>query len=176
MTRDGILRERLADTLTDALRASLLRLRRLPRRRGGVRGQQAHPAQHACCARCAPAPSRGSAPARSTTILTSTWSLRPALAELLDRGLRPVIHRLLLVGVLLGGIAVPAAAAATHHGRRAGSRRVFELHDARIYESSGLVDLGALMATVNDSGDTSRVFVLDPRAARRSVSPTSTPR
>ena len=45
-----------------------------------------------------------------------------------------------------------------------GSRRVFELRDDRIFESSGLADLGSLMATVNDSGDTSRVFVLDPES------------
>ena len=73
-------------------------------------------------------------------------------------------HRLLLVGVLLGGIVVPAAAAATTTADEQGSRRVFELRDDRIVESSGLADLGSLMATVNDSGDTSRVFVLDPQS------------
>ena len=72
-----------------------------------------------------------------------------------------MIHRLVLVGVLLGGIFVPATAAATTTADEQGSRRVFELRDDRIYESSGLADLGSLMATVNDSGDTSRVFVLD---------------
>ena len=41
---------------------------------------------------------------------------------------------------------------------------MFELRDDRIYESSGLVDLGSVMATVNDSGDSSRVFVLDPES------------
>ncbi len=34
--------------------------------------------------------------------------------------------------------------------------------DDRITESSGLVDLGDLMVTVNDSGDQARVFTLDP--------------
>ena len=47
LTRHGILRERFADTLTDGLRASLLRLAGLPRRRHAVRRQRAHAAQHA---------------------------------------------------------------------------------------------------------------------------------
>ena len=46
LTRHGILRERFADTLTDALRASLLRLAGLPRRRDAVRREPAHAAQH----------------------------------------------------------------------------------------------------------------------------------
>ncbi len=75
-----------------------------------------------------------------------------------------MIHRLLLVVVLLGGIAAPAAAAATTTADDDGARRVFELSDDRIFESSGLADLGSLMATVNDSGDSSRVFVLDPES------------
>jgi hypothetical protein len=75
-----------------------------------------------------------------------------------------VIHRLLLVGLLLGAIVVPAAAAATTTAEDDGARRVFELHDDRIVESSGLADLGSVTATVNDSGDTSRVFVLDPES------------
>lgn len=45
-----------------------------------------------------------------------------------------------------------------------GARVVFELQDPRIDESSGLVDLGEVMVTVNDSGDSSRVFVLDSRS------------
>ncbi len=45
LTRHGILRERLADGLTDALRARDPAHARLPRRRGGVRGVQAHPPQ-----------------------------------------------------------------------------------------------------------------------------------
>lgn len=39
---------------------------------------------------------------------------------------------------------------------------VFTFADPRISESSGLVDLGALMVTTNDSGDSARVFVVDP--------------
>ena len=84
MTRDGILRERLADTLTDALRASILRLvgyrvdvlefvdsKHTPRNTllRAVR-TGAEPREHA---------------REEYDTLTSTWSLRPALAELLDR-------------------------------------------------------------------------------------------
>jgi hypothetical protein len=54
-----------------------------------------------------------------------------------------------------------AAPAATHASDDARARVVFELQDPRIHESSGLVDLGEVMVTVNDSGDTSRLFVLD---------------
>ena len=70
-----------------------------------------------------------------------------------------MIHRLVLVGGLLAAFAVPTAAVAADED---GARRVFELGDDRIHESSGLADLGSVMATANDSGDSSRVFVLDP--------------
>ncbi len=73
-----------------------------------------------------------------------------------------MIRWLLLVAGLIGSVAVPVTAAATTTADEEGARRVFELRDDRIHESSGLVDLGAVMATVNDSGDSSRVFVLDP--------------
>ena len=43
---------------------------------------------------------------------------------------------------------------------------VFSFVDDRIVESSGLVDLGKTMVTVNDSGDTGRVFVVDPASGR----------
>ena len=59
---------------------------------------------------------------------------------------------LLLIALLL----LPAPA-------HADSEPVFTFADGRIRESSGLVDLGSLMVTVNDSGDTGRVFTVDPR-------------
>jgi len=77
-----------------------------------------------------------------------------------------VILRLALVGGLLGAFAVPATATATVTADEDGAHRVFELRDDRIFESSGLADLGSVMATVNDSGDSSRVFVLDPDSGK----------
>ena len=67
LTRNGILRERFADTLTDAMRASVLRLRGLPRRRHRVRGQRAHPAQHAAACGAHRAPARRGGPRASST-------------------------------------------------------------------------------------------------------------
>jgi hypothetical protein len=60
---------------------------------------------------------------------------------------------LLLLGLLLHP--VPA---------HADAEPVLTFADGRIRESSGLVDLGDLMVTVNDSGDTGRVFTVDPRS------------
>ena len=85
LLRHGILRERFADTLTDALRAALLRSRGLPGRRGRVRRERAHPAQH-------PAPGgadRGARRPRPRSRVRRrwwrAWSVRPRLAELLGR-------------------------------------------------------------------------------------------
>lgn len=41
---------------------------------------------------------------------------------------------------------------------------VFAFQDPRIWESSGLVDLGSVMVTTNDSGDSARLFVVSPRS------------
>ncbi len=67
-------------------------------------------------------------------------------------------RRLVAAGVLATVLAVPAAAATGTTSEEG----LFTFQDARISESSGLVDLGALMVTTNDSGDVSRVFVVDP--------------
>src|SRR4051794_6475683 len=45
-------------------------------------------------------------------------------------------------------------------------RAVFSFVDPTITESSGLVDLGSLMVTTNDSGGDPLVFVVDPRTGR----------
>ncbi len=45
-------------------------------------------------------------------------------------------------------------------------RVVFSFVDPAITESSGLVDLGSLMVTTNDSGGDAVVFVVDPRTGR----------
>lgn len=65
-----------------------------------------------------------------------------------------------LVGLVIGLSLVSSAAVLAADD---GARVVFELQDSRIHESSGLVDLGKVMVTVNDSGDSPRVFVLDAR-------------
>jgi SAM-dependent methyltransferase len=83
LTRDGILRERFADTLTDALRAALLRTR-------GYRVEvvefvgSAHTPRNTLIRALA----TGAAPERAAqeyAELTSTWQVTPKLAELLDR-------------------------------------------------------------------------------------------
>jgi Methyltransferase domain len=80
LTRDGILRERFADTLTDALRASLLRA-------AGYRVdvvefvESAHTPRNTLLR----ATRTGAAADRSEhDELVSTWGVRPRLAELLD--------------------------------------------------------------------------------------------
>jgi hypothetical protein len=45
-------------------------------------------------------------------------------------------------------------------------RVVFSFVDPAITESSGLVDLGSIMVTTNDSGGDPLVFVIDPRSGR----------
>lgn len=85
LTRDGILRERLADTLTDALRAAILR-------QVGYRVDvvefvdSAHTPRNTLLR----AVRSGSAPPASARseydALVSAWHLRPQLAELLDEG------------------------------------------------------------------------------------------
>lgn len=57
--------------------------------------------------------------------------------------------------------AAPAADPGT-----AGARTICTFQDPRITESSGLVDLGSLLVTVNDSGDAARVYVVDPGSGR----------
>jgi hypothetical protein len=54
---------------------------------------------------------------------------------------------------------VPSAAGADHGP-------VFSFRDPRISESSGLVDLGSMMVTTNDSGDRSRLFVVEGASGR----------
>jgi hypothetical protein len=46
------------------------------------------------------------------------------------------------------------------------SRPVFRFQDPAIVESSGLAIVGGLVVTVNDSGDSARVFTVDPATGR----------
>jgi hypothetical protein len=67
----------------------------------------------------------------------------------------------MLEKVLAGLIAPPfllgAAVAPVDH-----AEEVFSFRDSDIIESSGLVVVGGLVVTTNDSGDTGRVFTVDP--------------
>jgi hypothetical protein len=83
LTRHGILRERLADTLTDALRATLMRLR-------GYRVdvvqfvESKHtPRNTLLRATRTGAPVKGGSLRREYDDLIDTWQIRPKLAELL---------------------------------------------------------------------------------------------
>ena len=83
LTRDGILRERLADTLTDALRASILRL--VGYRVEVVEFVDSKHTPRNTLLRAVRTGAEPQAQAREEyDTLTSTWGLRPALAELLD--------------------------------------------------------------------------------------------
>jgi SAM-dependent methyltransferase len=84
LTRHGILRERLADTLTDALRATLMRLQ-------GYRVdvvqfvESKHtPRNTMLRAVRTGAPVRGGSVRREYDELVTTWGIRPRLGELLD--------------------------------------------------------------------------------------------
>ena len=85
LTRHGILRERFADTLTDALRASLMRL-------AGYRvdvvqfvESQHTPRNTLLRAVRTGSPVKGGGVRKEYDDLVAAWSLRPRLAELLDR-------------------------------------------------------------------------------------------
>jgi hypothetical protein len=71
----------------------------------------------------------------------------------------------MLEKVLAGLIAPPfllgAAVAPVDH-----AQKVFSFRDSDIIESSGLVVVGDLVVTTNDSGDTGRVFTVDPATGR----------
>jgi SAM-dependent methyltransferase len=83
LTRDGILRERFADTLTDALRAALLRMR-------GYRVEvvefvgSRHTPRNTLIRAVAGAGGSAGAEAEYAE-LTGAWQVRPRLADLLDR-------------------------------------------------------------------------------------------
>ena len=66
-----------------------------------------------------------------------------------------------VAALVFAGFAVPAVAV-----QPSARQQVFAFQDVRIKESSGLVDLGSLMVTTNDSGDSARVFVVDPADGR----------
>jgi hypothetical protein len=71
----------------------------------------------------------------------------------------------MLERVVTAAVAVPfllgAAAAPVDH-----AQKVFSFQDSDIIESSGLVVTDGLVVTTNDSGDTGRVFTVDPADGR----------
>jgi SAM-dependent methyltransferase len=83
LTRDGILRERFADTLTDALRAALLRTRGY--RVEVVEFVESRHTPRNTLIRAAATGTDGGDAAEEYAELTRTWQVRPKLAELLDR-------------------------------------------------------------------------------------------
>ena len=68
--------------------------------------------------------------------------------------------RRVAVGVVVALPFLLGAAAGDHD---AGSRAVFRFADPEVVESSGLAVAGGLVVTTNDSGDSGRVFAVDPR-------------
>jgi hypothetical protein len=83
LTRDGILRERFADTLTDALRAALLRTRGYRVEVVEFVGSEHTPRNTLIRAVATGAP--GSQAEQEYAELTRTWQVMPKLAGLLDR-------------------------------------------------------------------------------------------
>ena len=138
LTRDGILRERLADTLTDALRASLLRLQ-------GYRvdvvqfvESQHTPRNTLLRAVRTGRAGRGRRSAQEYDDLVATWRLPPRLAELLGGRVPPRVsavrrRRVAAVVVLRSCSAWPPAR------RPHGAAVAFRFTDPAIVESSGLV-------------------------------------
>ena len=81
LTRDGILRERLADTLTDALRATLLRGEGY--RVDVVQFVESRHTPRNTMLRAVRSGRRSTEARQEHDDLVATWSLRPRLAELL---------------------------------------------------------------------------------------------
>lgn len=70
-----------------------------------------------------------------------------------------------VVVALLSAVTIPSSARATADGP-APSHRLFTIADEDIFESSGLVDEGRTVYTVNDSGDDAVVYAIDPRSGK----------
>ena len=93
---------------------------------------------------------------------------------------RRVLAGVVLTGVVLAGVVLaagggPVAAAGTASGAVSRSRPVsspvsssvlFTFQEDDVYESSGLVDRGGVVYTVNDSGDDAVLYGIDPGSGR----------
>ncbi len=155
LTRHGILRERFADTLTDGLRASLLRLQ-------GYRvdvmqfvGSEHTPRNTLLRATRTGKPVTGGAARQEYDELVTTWGVRPATAAScwMPSGL---VGLLVAAPFALGLAVAPDAPQGT---------TLFRLQDPAIVEASALVVQGDLFLTTNDSGDSGRVFAVDRTGA-----------
>ena len=137
LTRHGILRERFADTLTDGLRASLLRLE-------GYRvdvmqfvGSEHTPRNTLLRARPHRAAGHAAAPpARSTTSWSATWGVRPRLGELLGCADAPMQRS------WPGSVAAPFALGVAVTPAAPQGTTVFTFDDPAIVEASALVVAG----------------------------------
>ena len=159
LTRHGILRERFADTLTDALRAALLR-------REGYRVdvvefvESAHTPRNTLL-RAVRTGADGSEAAREYDELLGAWGVKPGSASCSGMAER----RRVALGAL---VAVPFLLGAAAGAPGAADHPAFRFADPEIVESSGLVVLpgagrdAGLVVTTNDSGDSGRVFTVDP--------------
>lgn len=78
---------------------------------------------------------------------------------------REAVRRLLVVACCLAPVALTAPAAGEGSGE-APAEEVWRFDDPEIVESSGLVVTGEHVVTVNDSGDSGRVFVVDRDTGR----------
>lgn len=83
-------------------------------------------------------------------------NLWEALVSHAGMGNRSLLLALAVMGMAGAGPAAPAVAAEDE------PRTVFHF-DEQVTESSGLVDLGDRVLTINDSGDDAVVYVIDPR-------------
>ena len=156
LTRHGILRERFADTLTDALRASLLRLQGYR-----VDVMQFVESKHT--------PRNTMLRAVRTGAPVKGGGVRKEYDELVDDVGGPAAARRAAGACRMrervvgrrgrGAVRArrrwPSPADGRRRGRSASRTR-------QIVESSGLVVADGLFVTTNDSGDTGRVFMVDP--------------
>ena len=138
LTRHGILRERLADTLTDGIRASLMRIQGYRVDVDAVRREPAHPAQHDAARDAQPARrSRAAASSRSTT---TWWRPGPCTRASPYCSMHVTDGSVGAVGRAGRRHALPASASRPRLSRRPRRRDVvFRFTDPEIVESSGLV-------------------------------------
>ena len=140
LTRHGILRERFADTLTDAVRAGDAAAAGLPRGRRASSSRASTRRATRCSGRCAPGRPGRRRVREEYAALVAAWAVQPRLAELLERPAtrerRSARSRVAVLRPLSGS--PPRAPTAKR-------RRGVPFADPAIAESSGLVAAGGLV-------------------------------